>query len=343
MSTYKVSVMTEPGRFEFRELEKKTPVGKQVLVKVDSCAICTMEQRVYRGIMKYYPFAGGHEVSGVVEAVGEGQKHIAVGDKVAIRLLTSCGECFWCRSGHENQCEINFIAKTHEGLNGPGGLAEYMLVDGEKVYKLSPDADLEYCSLTEPLACVVHSIGNGQIELADNVVVIGCGIMGMLHIQLAKLRGARVIATEIDDERLALAKEIGADITINSAREDVVAKVKELTDGRGADAIFVTVPVSAVAEQSVLMASKLARIVLYTSFHPDDPISISPSKLHSGEQILTGTVNPNRKDFLTASRLLSAGIIDVSKLISDRVPLDEIDRAFAEAVDPHTYRILVKP
>jgi 2-desacetyl-2-hydroxyethyl bacteriochlorophyllide A dehydrogenase len=342
MGKYKISVMTAPGEITFREVEKKQPQGRQVLIKVDSCAVCTMEQRVYKGIMKYYPFAGGHEVAGVVEAVGSQEKHIKAGDKVAVRLLTSCGECYYCRSDHENQCEINFIAKTQEGVMGPGGLSEYMLVEGESVYKLADDINLEYASLTEPLACVVHSIRRGQIDLGDDVVVAGCGIMGAFHIKLAKLRGARVIVTEIDDTRLEVAKKMGADVVINSSKEDVVARVKEITDGRGADVVFCTVPISSIAEDCVKMAGKLARIVFYTSFHPDDPIQISPSKVHSGEQMITGSVNPDRSDFMTSSRLLSAKMVDVSDLISDRVPLLEIDRAFKEAIDPHTYRIIVK-
>ena len=111
----------------------------------------------------------------------------------------------------------------------------------------------------------------------------------------------------------------------------------------GADAVFCTVATSAVAKQAVDMAGKLGRVVMYTSFFPDLPIEISPTKLHSGEQILTGSVNPNPVDFLTATRLLSRKLIDVSSLISDRVPMAEIDRAFREAVEPNTYRIIVKP
>ena len=101
--------------------------------------------------------------------------------------------------------------------------------------------------------------------------------------------------------------------------------------------------VAALADQAVQMTGKLGRTVFYTSFHPDKPIEISPNKVHSSEQIITGTVNPQKKDFLAASRLLSSKIVDVSDLISDRVPLAEIDRAFEEAILPDTYRILVQP
>lgn len=342
MSTYKVSVLTDTKKVEMKELEKKEPGKKQVLVKVDSCAICTLEQRFYTGVMNRYPFAGGHEASGIVEAVGEGVKNVKMGDKVSIRLLTSCGECYYCRNGHENQCVISFIAETHEGIPGPGGLSEYMMVDAKNIYKMADDINLEYAALSEPVACCVHSIQNGNIQLGDDVVVIGVGIMGALHIQLAKLKGARVIACEVDDARLEVAKKMGADITINSKDMDVVAKIKELTEGRGADVVFCTVAIPAIGSQAVQMTGKVGKTIFYSSFHPDNPIEISPNKIHSTEQIITGSVNPQTKDFLIATRLLSGGMIDVSELISARIPLDKLDEAFEKAIDPSTYRIIVK-
>lgn len=343
MSTYKVGVIEDVGKVVFHDVEKREPGDKQVLVKVDSCAICTLEQRVYKGVMNRYPFAGGHEAAGIVEAVGKKVKGVKVGDKVAVRLLNSCGECYYCRNGHENQCTTSFIAETQECAMGPGGFAEYMMMNAADVYKMADDVDLTHAALTEPLACCVHSIENGQIKLGDDVVVIGIGIMGAFHIQLAKLKGARVIACELSPERLEIAKKMGADILINSGEVDAVEEVKKLTDGRGADAVFCTVPVAALGKQAVDMTGKLGRTVFYTSFHPDKPIEISPNKVHSSEQIITGTVNPMKKDFLMASRLISYKLIDVSKLISDCVPLDEIDRAMEEAVRPDTYRIIVRP
>ncbi len=342
MNTYKVSVISDVKEVSISNAHKKEPTGKQVLLKVDSCAICTLEQRVYNGVMKRYPFAGGHEVSGTVEAVGEQVKAVKSGDKVAVRLLNSCGECYYCRNGNENQCVVSFIAETHEGIGGPGGLSEYMLVEAENIYKMEPDVNLTHAALSEPLACCVHSVRKAKVELGDDVVVIGVGIMGAFHIQLAKLSGARVIACEVDKDRLEIAKKLGADIVINSAEVDVVAKIKELTESRGADVVFCTVAISEIAEKAVQMAGKVGRVVFYSSFHPDNPISISPNKIHSTEQIITGAVNPQRKDFLTATRLISFHLVDVSLLISEVIPFAELDRAFQEAIKPTSYRIVVK-
>ena len=342
METYNVSVLEGIKKIVSHTVEKKQPEKKDVLIKIDSCAICTLEQRFYTGVMNRYPFAGGHEAAGIVEAVGTDVKSVKAGDKVAVRLLNSCGECYYCRNGHENQCVVSFIAKTQECAMGPGGIAQYMTVDVKNVYKVADDVDLSHAALTEPVACCVHSIGNGQVGLGDDVVVVGVGIMGALHIQLAKLRGARVIACEVDDDRLEVARKMGADILINSKRENAVEKVKELTQGRGADVVFCTVAISALAADAVAMTGKVGRVVFYSSFHPDTPIELSPNKVHSTEQIITGSVNPQTKDFLIATRLLSHNILDVSTLISDVIPLSDIEKAFERAIDPSTYRIIVK-
>lgn len=340
--TYKLAIISGEKKIEIVEKTLRKPEGSQVLVKIDSCAICTLEQRIYNGVMKRYPFAGGHEAAGTVAAVGSKVKSLKIGDKVSARMLTSCGECYYCRNGHENQCVISFKADIHEGVGGPGGFAEYMLLDAKALYKMADDLDLTYAALSEPLACCVHSINNANIELGNDVVVIGVGIMGAFHIQLAKLRGARVIACEVDKARLEIAKKMGADILINSNEVNPIEKVKELTEGRGADVVFCTAALTQLAYDSIQMAGKIGRVIMYSSFHPDKPIELSVNSVHSTEMNITGAVNANTRDFLAATRLLSGRIIDPSLLISEVVPLEKIEYAFERAIDPKTYRIIVK-
>lgn len=340
--TYKVALISDKGKLEIAEKNLKQPQGNQVLVKIDSCAICTLEQRIFNGIMKRYPFAGGHEAAGTVVTVGNKVKSLKVGDKVSVRLLTSCGECYYCRNGHENQCVIAFKTDIHEGLNGPGGLAEYMMIDSTALYKVDDDLDLTHAALSEPLACCVHSVNNANIELGNDVVVIGVGIMGAFHIQLAKMRGARVIACEVDETRLEIAKKIGADILVNSKKVDAVEKIKEFTEGRGADVVFCTTAIPELAADSIQMAGKLGRIVMYSSFHPDNPIELNVNKIHSTEKIVTGAVNANTRDFLVATKLLSAKLINPSLLVSEIVDFENIEYAFKRSIQPTTYRIIVK-
>ncbi len=342
METYKVAVNSGVNEISIEDKELKKPNGSQVLVKVHSCAICTLEQRIYQGIIKRYPFAGGHEAAGTVVAVGEKVKNLKAGDKVSTRMLTSCGECYYCRNGHENKCTTAFIANIHEGIGGPGGFAEYMMMEANALYKMADDLDLKYAALTEPLACCVHSVNSADIQLGEDVVVVGNGIMGAFHIQLAKLRGARVISCEVDDERLELAKKLGADILINSAKENPVDRVRELTEGRGADVVFCTAALTFLAEQSIEMTGNHGRVVMYSSFPKGKPIELDVNLVHSTEMNITGAVNSNKKDFLAAARLLSNRMIDPSELISEVVPLKNIDYAFKRAIDPKTYRVLVE-
>lgn len=342
MTNYKVAIISGEKKIEAIEKELKQPVGSKVLIKVDSCAICTLEQRMYNGVMKRYPFAGGHEASGTVVAVGENVKSLKQGDKVAARLLTSCGECYYCRSGHENQCVISFKADIHEGIGGPGGFAEYMMIDAKALYKVAEDLDLTAAALAEPLACCVHSINNANIELGNDVVIIGVGIMGAFHIKLAKLKGARVIACEVDEQRLEVARKMGADILVNSREVNAIEKVKELTEGRGADVVFCTAAIPQLADDSIQMTGKVGRVIMYSSFHPDKPIELNVNKVHSTEMNITGAVNANTRDFLMATRLLSNKLVDPSQLISEVVPFEKIEYAFERAIDPKTYRIIVK-
>ena len=340
--TYRVGVLSGEREVGFQTLELEEPGPGQVLVQVHYCAVCTLEQRIYKGVIKRYPFAGGHEIYGVVEAVGDSVSGVGAGDKVALRMLTSCGECYYCRSGHENQCVVSFKAAVHEGLSGPGGFSEYMLVDAKNVYKLGDDIDLSHAALSEPLACCVHSVCNAGIQLGDDVVVVGVGIMGALHIQLAKLRGARVIACEIDEERLEMARSLVADITVNSSAENAVERVRALTEGRGANVVFCTAAIPQLAGDSVEMAGKLGRVILYSSFHPDLPVELNVNRVHSNEPIITGSVNPRMCDFQTATRLLYGGLINVEPLISGVYGLAELQEAFDYAIDPKTYRVVVK-
>ena len=340
--TYKVAILAGEQKIDIIEKELKQPQGNQVLVRVNYCAICTLEQRIYSGVMKRYPFAGGHEAAGTVAAVGEKVKNVQVGDKVSVRMLTTCGECYFCRSGHENQCVISFKADIHEGIGGPGGFAEYMMLDAKSIYKMADDVDMRCAALSEPLACCVHSVNNAAIELGNDVVVIGCGIMGDFHIQLAKLKGARVIVCEVDEERLKVAKAVGADILINSKETNAIEKVKELTDGRGADVVFCTAALPQLADDSIHMAAKTGRVVMYSSFPANKPVELDVNRVHSSEIEITGAVNQNLSDFLAATRLINFGIIDPSHYISEVVPLEKIDYAFQRAIDPKTYRVVVE-
>ncbi|QSQ08073.1 putative zinc-type alcohol dehydrogenase-like protein YjmD [Koleobacter methoxysyntrophicus] len=342
----KIAPIIGVKQIEIREVEKPIPKRGEVLVKVKACAICTWEQRLYLGVSKIpLPFVGGHEASGVIEALGEGvdDTEYQVGQKVALRLLDTCGKCYYCRQGRENLCvEIGKPNRFEKkAVPGPGGFGEYLVVSEKQVFKLPEDIPYSHGAFAEPLACVVNSIEKARIELGNDVVVVGAGIMGLLHTILSKKQGARVIVSEVDAHRRRVAEELGADITFNPLEVNPIEKVKDLTEGRGADVVFHTTAIPEVAQQAVQMAGKLGRVIMYGSFHPDAPISLSPNWIHNSEVEIKGAVSPSIENFQKSVRLLSHKTVNPAALVSEEYPLTEIEKAFQQAVKPDTFRIIV--
>lgn len=341
----KTAAVTGDKKIEIKEIETPDLRRGEVLIKVHAVALCTLEQRVFRGGMKLpLPFTGGHEVSGEIAKLGEGvnTKMWAEGDRVAVRLLYNCGECYYCRTGHTNLCVRSQKKPTREGFfPGPGGLCDYIIVTPENLFKIPDEVSYEEASLTEPLACCVHSVERANIQFAEDVVVIGGGIMGQFHVMLAKRRGARVIMSEVDKGRRELAKSLGADIVFDPTEKDPIEYVKSLTEGRGADVVFNTTAIPAVVPQAIGMVGPEGRMVQYSSMHPDAPVEVSPQMLHGTETIITGSISPTGLDFFMSNRLINSGIIDVKPLIAKKVPFAKAQEGFEAAIVPGTFRVII--
>jgi L-iditol 2-dehydrogenase len=167
--------------------------------------------------------------------------------------------------------------------------------------------------------------------------------MGMFHMMLSKLRGARVIMSEIDETRRKLAESLGCDITFSPKEKDAVEYVKELTNGRGADVVFNTTVIPAVAAQAIAMTGKMGRCIMYSSVHPaDQAIDLYPDDLHNTEKIITGTVSPSIQSYDVAVRLLNKGLINPSKLLNSVYSYEQGVEAFETAIRPDTYRVIVR-
>ena len=337
--------VTGERKTEILDLETPDLVNGEVLVKVHAVALCTLEQRIFRREVKMpLPCTGGHEVSGEIAALGPGvnTKRWAVGQRVAVRLLYNCGECHYCRTGRTNLCEMGQKKPTREGLlPGPGGLCDYVIVKSQDLYPVADGISYEEASLTEPLACCVHSVQKADPKFADTVVVIGGGIMGINHVMLCKKRGCRVIMSEVDPARRELAAKLGADITFNPLEKDPVEYVKELTEGRGADCVFNTTAIPSVVPQAIAMTGKVGKMIQYSSMHPDAPVEVSPQMLHSTEMIITGSVSPSATDFYTASRLINYGIIDMKSVIFGTFAFEDAQSAFEQSIKPGTFRCII--
>ena len=341
MAKMLAAVVTDVGKTAIMEFDRPEPGPGEVLVKIRACALCTAEQRVFRGITNPpKPYIGGHEASGTVEGLGE---RLAgswkIGDRVALRTYPSCGVCYYCRKGYGNQCEN--VSKIRSRFAANAGLCEYIVLPEFQLFRISDNVSFEQGALCEPISCVLHSIDKCKIDFGDDVVIIGAGIMGILHTQFAKMRGARVIVAEIDEKRRQIARSMGADVVFSPLDVDQVEYVKSLTEGRGADAVVNTTSVYEVAGQAIGMSGKLGRTIMYASQHPDEPVPVKLGQMHSRETELIGTISPAINDFRRAAKLLCMGAIHTDEIITDVVPMEQVQRAFESAV-PGAYRIIVR-
>ncbi len=337
----KALVVKGKKELEIAELPRPVPKDGEILIKISHCLICTWEMRIYSGESSMQlPFVPGHEAAGIVEEVPETtSSSFKKGDRVVFKTLDHCGHCSYCYSGNDNQCTGTAKKRFYGDIPGSGGLAQYITLEPARVFPFHGDKPLETAAFTEPLACCIHSVQRGRIELGETVVIIGAGIMGQLHLLLSQLRGARTLVIEPRQERRDMAMELGAFATIDPTAVDSREKVFSFTEGEGADAVFLTAPDPSLAELAIGLARKTGRVVFYGSFHPNRPIAADPNGIHYSEVVITGSSGPATGDFLKASRLIAYGMVPVEKLLTRLYPMDQASEAFEAALSPDSYRV----
>ncbi len=345
VDTYRRAVFVGPETIRFDDVPIPEPGPSQALVRVRACALCTWEQRSYTGEEPFYPLSSGHEVSGELVRVGNQISTAAqVGDRVVASMLTRCGYCDSCRRGMDNLCDNNRNAFQDADVPGPAGLAEYLLLEDYQLYPASNEVSFEELCLAEPLACVIRSVTRSAAAYADQVVVVGAGIMGILHLMLLKQAGATVFISEPDAGRAAFALEMGADAIIDPMDGCFPERVRAFTGGRGADAILCAMSIGSVIEQAIEAVAKGGRVHVYASIHPrGTKISVDPNLFHSREIILTGTMSQDLQDMRKAVEMISRRRIDLRPLISRTYPLAELEDALKAAIQSDTYRVIVLP
>jgi L-iditol 2-dehydrogenase len=337
------AVLVAPGTFETWQVPVPEPADSQVLVKVKACAICTWEQRMYRGAdQDAYPFRGGHEIAGVVAAKGQGAKCEAeVGDQVAVAAIVRCGACYYCRRGQDNLC-LNDLKQPGDGrVWGPGGLSEYIAVEDYNVYRAVGQREIAESTLSEPLACVVRSVANGGLIPGDTALVQGAGVMGLLHLLLLRRQGVQVLVAEPDAARREMAMELGAMGACDPLDCDLANYTRDHTGGHGAQAAFFTAGGPKAVEQAVGTLAKGGHLVLYGSIHPKVPVALDPNTVHYDELTVTGIFSHTKQSFQQAVSLIAGRQMDVRLFISERVSFSELDYAFQRAMSPDTYRVVV--
>lgn len=315
---------------EVREIEKPKPGPGEVLLEVKAAAICGTELHAQDGetnVPTKFPVVLGHEYSGVVAELGAGVAGFSVGDRVTGETTAyACGACHACRTGEYNLCRKRLIA----GYASDGAFAKYMKVPVIYLHQLPPSISFEDASLIEPL-CVAYNalVEKVTVKPGDVVAVLGPGPIGLFCLQVAKVAGAsKVIVSGLADDRrrLEIAKELGAYQVVNSEAEDVVAKVMEASRGLGADVVADAAGPSETLRQSIEMVRPSGKIIKI-GWGPK-PVGFSLDKILGKGATLQGTLGHNWKVWEAAIRLLDAGLINASALISAEYPITEWKKAF---------------
>lgn len=345
MEKSKALIVKEKGVLEFVELPKPQIGDYEVLFRTKACSLCTVDRRVYLGKRsKRMPFLGGHECSGVVEAVGKGVVELKPGDHV---VFTSayCMQCELDRVNHGTQCQNKTKLPQRVAFDGTimgGGLSEYLAIPAWQLMRMPQEVDFRHSSLTEPLACCVHSIRKARIRLGETVLIIGMGIMGYFHLKLALMQGARVIVSETDPKRQQLALANGAWKVIDPNREDALEALRSVSDRLGADVVVNTIAVSSIWDSALAMLAPYGRLIAYSSQDSQEKIGIDFGKVHSREIEVIGTLNPTLEDNEIATRLIRYGLIDMEPVIDAVYPFAQGIEAFKAACEPGRYRVVIE-
>ena len=329
-------VMTEPGQISFREIPVPEPGPDQVLVKIKKIGVCGSDIHVYHGTHPYtsYPVTQGHEVSGQIVKVGEYVKDLQEGQKVTIEPQVFCGRCYPCLHGKYNLCEKLKVM----GFQTTGTASEYFAVDSSKVTPLPEGMTYSEGAMIEPLAVTVHAAKRFRDLKGAKVVVFGCGPIGILLIQSLKALGAgSILATDISDMRLELAKSLGADFTVNTRDNDYTKALLDAFGPDKADVAYDCAGTDITMDQAIQNARKGSTIILIAVF--GKRASVDLAKLNDSELDLNTSMMYRHEDYVDAIRFVNEGKIQLKPLMSAHFPFADYKKAY-EYIDDNREKVM---
>jgi 2-desacetyl-2-hydroxyethyl bacteriochlorophyllide A dehydrogenase len=302
------------------------PAAGEVQIRVSHCGICGTDLHVYHGNMDHrvrLPQVIGHEMSGVIEATGEGVLNYRNGDRVTVMPLDPCHQCPACRAGHWHVCQrLKFI-----GIDVPGAFQTLWTVPAATLFRIPDQLTIEHAALIEPIAVACHDVRLGGVEPGEYAVVMGGGPIGTLVALVARQAGARVLVSEVNSFRLKLIEGLGFE-TINPATTDLVRHVNDATGDAGADIVF---EVSGAAPAALSMTEVLrvrGRVVMVAVYAK--PVPVNLHRFFWRELKMIGARVYEPQDFEKAIALLGSGEIPFAKLITGIYPLDKLKHGFEQ-------------
>jgi 2-desacetyl-2-hydroxyethyl bacteriochlorophyllide A dehydrogenase len=312
-----------------------TPTGRDVLIRVAACGICATDLHLLDGSIPLYtpPRVLGHEMSGIVVAVGPDAHAVQVGAAVAIDPNVSCGSCFYCQEALPYMCPRR--------TSMIGGFAEYLRVPEQTVYPLPDGIPVEYGAIAEPLSCCLRATERAGLRAGGTVAVVGAGTIGLLIVQLAKRSGAALVAvSEPDADRRALALKLGADLAIDPLHEDPRERLLAETRGIGVDVAFEAVGAVVTAQTAISLPRRSGTVVLVGVPPATAELTLKSYELFERELTIR-TSFIRAFEFRRAVELLA--VLDVEPLLGTRFPLERVHDAFAAASSRQGVKTLVTP
>ncbi len=334
----KVSVWYNNEDIRIEEVPRPKPGDKEMLIKVISCGICGSD------IVEWYrqpraPLVQGHEIGAEVVEVGRAVSTYKPGDRVFVAPKVPCLTCSYCQSGQYPVC-----TNVKERL--PGGFAEYVLVPEALVengtYRLPDSISYDQSTFIEPLACVVRSQQLAGVHNNQTVMVMGSGMSGLLHIQLAKTKQCRVIATDINPQKLEIASNMGADITLDAAENVPAPVVAE--NNHQADVVFLCTSAMSAIDQAWNCVNKGGVIVFFAVPHPAEKVTIPINHFWTREIRIITSYYCGPPDIEAAINLIETQAIEVDDLITRQIPLQDIADGFRMVMEgQETLKVIIKP
>jgi len=345
----KAVVIEAPGKYGIQEVPKPECSAGGLIIKVLACGLCGSDLRTLRSghHRLRLPFIVGHEVCGqVVETGNQYSGKWQINDVLAVSPMVYCGKCLFCQNAQFELCnDYKELAQ-----NWQGGFAEYMAIPAEAIahgtiQKVPDGMNPVHATLIEPLSSCVNAQEKGNISLGDTVVIIGAGPIGTFHIELARARGANtIIVADIDDNRLELMKNYSPDFLINSAKTDLVAEVRKITDNYGADVIITANPAPEAQVLAVQMAKKGGRIMLFGGLPTDKACpGIDMNIVHYNALQLIGTTVFAPRHNRVAMQLIASGRISAEKFITHVFPLEKFVEGAQLALDGKARKVVFIP
>lgn len=324
------------------EMAKPAIGAGEILVKVMASGVCGSDVMEWYRIQKA-PLVLGHEIAGVIVAVGEGVKRYKEGDRVFVSHHIPCNTCHYCLRGHHTACET-----LHTTNYDPGGFAEYVRIPqinvDRGVFLLPDQVSFEEGVFVEPLACVVRGQRLMNLQPGQSVLILGSGISGLLHLLLARSLGAgRIIATDVSEYRLQMARQFGADEAIH-AGGDIPERLRQINDGRLADHVIVCTGALTAFNQALKSVDRGGTILCFATTEPGVDLAVPLNEFWRNEIKLTPSYGNSPLDAVVAIELIRSGRVPVGKMITHRLPLSETGIGFRLVAEGReSMKVIIKP